>query len=384
MLKIFFWTVGIFSLSSCAILPEIQILSLEGRLIAAASAEARALAALELRGTATAASVITEGEAVGLLSRVRISNKIPGRQRLVSTKDGKHLGDLLDNKTILWKASNAKTIFTNGNIYKINSRQLGVKSEFYDLKIMYHLEKEKLVLVQETKGKFSRIRFTIDDLFYEGWVPSDSLASIFSKNEVQKPEKKNIEDIDCSSLHTGTAIFNNLSGNPIEIRIYEYDQGRNGNFVRSINATSNAKAGELNLPIGMYNWEAKTEVLREYSGNLLKESGNIQINECKSSLVSIGSKTTTATSVMTTPSVGDYCFTNDDVSFTVVISFYQRGGSTPFKQVDLSPGQTTCLYDMQTGVHKLEMRWKAGLGGAQYMEYRVEGGKKQTSVLKLY
>lgn len=84
---------------------------------------------------------------------------------------------------------------------------------------------------------------------------------------------------------------------------------------------------------------------------------------------------------------GDYCFTNKPgfvYHYDVKIKIYNRTGDTPVKSIDVTSGQTSCVYELPTGVYRLEMTWIAYENEIkkETKEIKVKSGKSDTITLE--
>ncbi len=91
------------------------------------------------------------------------------------------------------------------------------------------------------------------------------------------------------------------------------------------------------------------------------------------------------------PKKGDYCFKNQSAFAypgpNVKIDIYNNnvGSNTPIKTINVTADQTSCAYDLTTGVYRLELTWYWSEGAPalrkENKEIRVSAGRSDTITL---
>jgi|GEM_PF-1590818 len=80
---------------------------------------------------------------------------------------------------------------------------------------------------------------------------------------------------------------------------------------------------------------------------------------------------------------GDYCFNNKPTfayNYDVKINIYNKGVDTPVKTINVTSGQTSCVYELPNGVYRIELTWIA-YGNEikkETKEIKVKSGKSDT------
>lgn len=83
------------------------------------------------------------------------------------------------------------------------------------------------------------------------------------------------------------------------------------------------------------------------------------------------------------PEFGDFCFNNKPTfsySYDVKINIYNKGSDTPLKTINVTSGQTSCVYELAKGVYRIELTWIAYSQEVkkETKEIKVKNGKSDT------
>ncbi len=83
------------------------------------------------------------------------------------------------------------------------------------------------------------------------------------------------------------------------------------------------------------------------------------------------------------PEYGDYCFNNKEnfsYRYDVKIAIYNKGGDSPVKTINVTSGQTSCVYELTAGVYRIELTWIAYQKEVkkEIKEIKVKSGKSDT------